>query len=215
MRNIIIVAVLLIIVFLGGFFAARQYFKVPETDPVEESTILLEKIQKVCKLVTVEGHFVEHYDYGDPPAGPWFIGPMPNWQAWMPRKSARLRIRAKVSVGYDLADIKVEAFPDERRIYISGLPEPEILSVDHEIDYFDKTESIFRPLTEEDYLKIYKGAEDKIREAAGMSDLVQSAAEQGNELFDLIEFMVVNAGWALEVKGNYPVKKRDSLWVEY
>ena len=208
-------AVLLLAVFFGGSWTANSFWKEKQKDPVEQSQILVEKINKVCKLVTVEGHFVEHYDYGDPPAGPVFIGPFINWDALWPRKSARLRVRAKVLVGYDLGRIQVEALPEEKTITISNLPQPDILSVDHEIDYFDKTESIFRPLTGEDYVKIGKGAEEKIREAARQSDLLKAAQEQGNELFDLIEFMVTNAGWTLVVRQEEPAAGPDSLWGDF
>jgi hypothetical protein len=199
MRRIFWALIVALILFSAGFLLAWMYLHRDTQTPVEESTILLEKIDKVCKLVTVEGHFVEYYEYGDPPAGPWFIGPFFNWQTLLPRKSARLRVRAKVMVGYDLEQIEVNAYQAEKRITVGNLPEPTILSVDHEIDYFDRDESIFRPLTEKDYLDMYAGAEEKIREAAKKSELLEAARQQGNELFDLIDFMVTNAGWNFEV----------------
>ena len=64
-------------------------------------------------------------------------------------------------------------------------------------------------------VKIGKGAEEKIREAARQSDLLKAAQEQGNELFDLIEFMVTNAGWTLVVRQEEPAAGPDSLWGDF
>lgn len=200
---------LAIVLFLGGMLFARYLFLPKEKDLEEQSIVLVEKIEKVCKLVTVEGHFVEYYDYGDPPAGPTFIGPFINWQAFLPRKSARLRVQAKVAVGYDLGQLKVEAQNETRTIRISNLPDPRVLYVDHHIDYFDKDESIFRPLTEQDYLDMYKNAEDKIRQAAESSALLETARQQGTDLFDLIRYMVETSGWKLEIAEDLQLKEEE------
>lgn len=167
----------------------------PPPKPTEQATVLVEKIQKVAKLITVEGYFVEHYDYGDPDPGPYFIGPIPNVQAFLPRKEAHVRIKARVAIGYDLESMKIEAYPKQKLIRLSQLPEPEILSIDSEIDLFDDQSSIFRPLTEEDHIQIYRGARKKIEEAALNSRLLPAAREQGNEMIDIMRFMTEQAGW--------------------
>lgn len=223
-RNILIVAALLIGVFFAGIWFTKA-FLVEQSDPIEESTILIEKINKVCKLVTVEGHFVEFYDYVDFESVPYYFGYFKDVYEWATRTSAKMRVTAKVMVGYDLANIKVDAFPEERIIRISELPEPQILSVDHTIDQFDKEESLFRRLSDKEYVEIGKGAQEMIRKAAKESDLIQAAKDQGNDLFDLIRFMVENAGWTLEIIEGPILEqptlepadpdmgtKKDSLW---
>ena len=62
----------------------------------EQSQVLMEKIKTVAKLVTVEGYFSEVYDYQDY----W------NYDVSMFRKKALIRVKAKVSVGYDLSKMK-------------------------------------------------------------------------------------------------------------
>jgi hypothetical protein len=198
MKRILWALFLFLVVFGAGVFVAKHYFQSSD-EMVQDSQIIVEQIEKVCKLVTVEGHFVEYYDYGDPPKGPLFIGPFINFEALMPRKSAQMRVRATVSVGYDLTNLEVEAFPEEQVIRLSRIPEPAVMAVDHEVDYFDDQSSIFRPLSDEDFVEMGKGAEQMIRDAAEAGTLLDAAREQGNEVFDLIEFIVTTSGWKLEM----------------
>ncbi len=188
---------LLLMTFLAGLWVMNRWLKPKQAKPVEQATVLVEKIRKVAKLIAVEGYFVEHYDYGDPHPGPYFIGPIPNLQAFLPRKEAHVRIKARVAIGYDLENMKIEAYPEQKLIRLSQLPAPEILSIDSEIDLFDDQSSIFRPLTEEDHIRIYRGAREKIKEAALNSQLLSAAREQGNEMIDIMRFMAEQAGWQL------------------
>ncbi|MEL6865067.1 MAG: DUF4230 domain-containing protein [Bacteroidota bacterium] len=197
----IVLLLTIILVFLAGIWIASYYHYKNTLPPAVKSSLLLEQINKVCKLVTVEGQFIEYYDYNEPDP-PLFLGPIPNYRALLPKKAARLRIRAKVLVGYDMKDIKIESFPDEKRIVLYNLPNPDIIAIEHEIDRFDNEASIFRPLESEDYVKIDQGAQDKIRELAMTSSLVDSARQQGNDMLELIRFIVENAGWTIELKNT-------------
>ncbi len=189
----------LLLVFLAGIWLASYYHYKNAMPPDVKASLLLEQINKVCKLVTVEGRFIEYYDYNEPDP-PLFLGPIPNYRALLPKKAARLRIRAKVLVGYDLKNIKIESFANEKRIVLYDLPEPDIIAIEHEVDQFDNEASIFRPLESDDYVKIDQGAQEKIRELAMTSSLVDAARNQGNDLLELISFMVENAGWTIVVK---------------
>ncbi len=199
----------LLLIFLSGIWVASFYYQRDQLHPEEQSVVLLEQIEKVSKLVTVEGHFVEYFDYSEP-SQPWFIGLLPNYRALLPKKAAKLRVRAKVLVGYDLKAMRIEAFPDEKRIRISDIPQPGIIAIEHTIDQFDNEASIFRPLESTDYKRIDKGAKEKIRELAMTSQLADSAEAQGNEMLQLIGFIVSNAGWQLDIQ-KAPVALPDSL----
>ena len=192
---------LLFLVFGAGFWVGRTWsFGGSDAGPEEEAQVLVEKIRQVSKLVTIEGDFVEYYDYENRPS-------FYNSHYWITdqfKKTVQLRVRAKVLVGYDLHNIRVDAYPEERRIVIRNLPEPEILAVDHQVDFFDKEATVFWPLSDEDYLNVSKGAEDQIRKAALKSDLIPRAKTEGNELFDIMAFMVTNTGWSLEIE-NQPL----------
>lgn len=174
---------------LLGFLLARTYYKPAPTQVEKDATVLLEKIETVAKLVTVEGHFSELYSYKDYWKYDWPIF----------RKKAILRVKAKVSVGYDLSNMQIDADPDNQIIRIKNIPsKPEILSVDHDVDYYDLKEGTFNMFSEADYNVLLEDARTFIESKARESDLLSSAEEQGIEILDLIRFMVVNAGWQIE-----------------
>ena len=175
---------------LGGL--ASWYFFAPKNKPVEESTVLLEKIKTVCKLVTVEGQFSEIYNYSEYSGYFTFF-----WD-----KKVLVRVRATVSAGYDLEKVKFEADPVLKIIKISNLPEPQILAIDHTIDYYDISEGIFSGFTPEDYNRINQRAKDLIRDQASRSQLLPSAKTQANQVFDIIKMMAESAGYTLQIEGG-------------
>ncbi|MCB0641099.1 MAG: DUF4230 domain-containing protein [Phaeodactylibacter sp.] len=214
MKRTIWIVISLSAIFVLGFFVARSFYLPQPGDPKEESQILVEKIEKVCKLVTVEGHFVEYYDYEDPDRGTFFSYPyIVNPYALLPKRTARLRVNGKVLVGYDLKDMRIDADEATRTIRISNVPEPDVLALEHDIQYLDKTDNIFYRFSDEEIVRLTEGAKRKVRDAALGSELIKSAKEQGNDLFDLIEFMVTNAGWTFELEGVTPsADANETLW---
>ncbi len=188
-RTLLLLA-LLAAVFAGGLYVANWWHAQYERKVEEQSQVLLEKVRKVARLVTVEGHFSEIYSYKD------FWG-----YDFSPfRKKALLRINATVQVGYDLEKMQIEMDVSNRRIFISNLPDPEILSIDHSIDYYDIQEGTFNYFTPEDYTLLNQRAKAFIREKARQSELFEMAARQGNEMLEIIEFMAESAGWTVEYR---------------
>jgi hypothetical protein len=178
----------LLLVFGFGFLVARYWYAAKEEKHrKEESEVLLEKIRSVAKLVTVEGYFSEIYDYED--YWGYDIAPL--------RKKALLRVKAKVSVGYDLGAMKFELKPEEQQLRISGIPEPHIISIDHDVDYYDITEGTFNSFTEKDYTRLNQNAKALIETKARQSDLFLTAEKQGEDMLEVIRFMAENAGWAV------------------
>ncbi len=182
---------LLLAVFALGGWLSYQYF-FAKSKPVEDSTVLLEKIQTVTKLITVEGQFSELYNYNE----------YQGYFTMLWDKKVLVRVRATVSVGYDLENMNLEADPVTRTIYMSALPEPEILSIDHSLDYYDISEGLFASFTPEDYTRINQRAKDLIRDQALQSKLMPAAREQADKMLELIEFMVESAGWKLRIAGG-------------
>lgn len=197
--------IVLIAVFAVGFFLAKAWFQPKErTITQEEASILLEKIQTVAKLVTVEGYFSELYNYQDYWNYDWSIF----------RKKALLRVKARVSAGYDLGNMKIDMLPEQKLIRITNIPtDPQIIAIDHSIDYYDISEGSFNSFTEADYNKINKNAKQFIEKKAKESELLTRARSQGIEILDLIRFMGENAGWTVEmnVPGKNSSPPRDTL----
>ena len=175
---------------IGGWLTYR--FFVPQSKTTEDATVLLEKIQAVTKLITVEGQFSEIYNYNESD------GYMLNlWD-----KKVLVRVRATVSAGYDLERLRLEADPVTKTVRMSALPEPQILSIDHSLDYYDISEGYFTSFTPDDYNRINQRAKDLIREKAQESTLLPAAREQADKMLELIRFMVESAGWKLVIAGD-------------
>lgn len=190
--------------FVLGFWIARSMYQKKEKVKTEEdATVLLEKIQTVAKLVTVEGYFSELYNYKDYYAYDW----------WIFRKKAILRVKAKVSAGYDLSGLAFDVQPDQNLIIIRNIPDtPQIISIDHQLDYYDISEGTFNSFSETDYNKINKNAKTFIEEKARQSDLLPKAKEQGIEMLELIRFMAESAGWKVQMdRFQEPVKRSNDV----
>ncbi len=175
-------------------------FKWPEPKVSESSVVLLEKIRTVCKLVTAEGQFSEIYEYKE--SYPFDI---PLFSS-----KALIRVKATVSVGYDLS--KLEMVPDQKShtLVISGLPPAEIISVEHDLDYYDLSEGLFNPFSADDYNTINSRAKEFIVSQVHKTSLMQAADDKRDELLDVIRFMVEQAGWKVLIIGADPVIKKDS-----
>ena len=117
-------------------------------------------------------------------------------------KKVLVRVRATVSAGYDLNHLHLEADPQAKVVYMSTLPEPQILSIDHSLDYYDISEGLFASFTPEDYNRINQRAKDLVRDQALKSSLMPAARDQAAKMLDLIRFMVESAGWRLDIREN-------------
>lgn len=187
---------LILAAFVFGGLLSKRFFA-PQHKPVEESTVLLEKIQAVAKLITVEGQFSEIYNYSE----------YQGYFTLLWSKKALVRVRATVAAGYDLGAMHFEADPATRTIRMNALPEPQILSIDHTLDYYDISEGLFASFAPEDYNRINQRAKDLIRDQALKSTLLPAAREQADKIVGLIRFMVESAGWTLKVEAATPFEQ--------
>ncbi|MBK7873109.1 MAG: DUF4230 domain-containing protein [Saprospiraceae bacterium] len=179
-------------VFALGILATRYFYETKQIKAEENAEVVLEKVKMVAKLISVEGYFTEVYDYKDYWGYDW---------SWF-RKKALVRVKAKVSVGYDLSQLKIDALPDEKTIVVTNLPAPQILSIDHDLDYYDISEGTFNYFSEADYNKINASAKQFIEEKAQESDLLATAQKEGNQALELMKFIAESAGWKFVVKSN-------------
>ncbi len=182
---------LLVLAIALGVWLGYKLFA-PKAQAIESATVLLEKIQAVAKLTTVEGQFTEIYSYNDYQGSFGML-----WD-----KKVLVRVRAKVSAGYDLQALNVQTDAVNHVIRINALPEPQILSIDHSLDYYDVTEGLFASFSPQDYTRIGEQSKNLIREQAQKSNLMSSAREQGQKILDMMKLMVEGAGWKMEIVGQ-------------
>ncbi len=193
-----IYAAILLLVFSGGAWMTYKWMSTPTTSVEEQSTVLLEKIKTVAKLVSVEGQFSEIYEHENiwkPLAGNPLLFPLfsPSF-----KKRALIIVKAKVSVGYDLEKMKIEVDHTNRKIIISNIPDPEIIALEHDLEYFDIQESTFNSFSKEELTALNKSAKEFIREKALESELIPKAKDEGNKMIEIINFMVAESGFEVE-----------------
>lgn len=198
-------SIVLVAVALLAFFITRSvYGPEPATEQVS-ATVLLERVRPVLKLITVEGDFNEVYSYHSAEA-------MFSWlKDFSPfQKKAMLRLQAKVSVGYDLEGLHLEADEATHTVHVNGLTRPSILSIEHDVDYYDLDAGTFNPFTAADLTRMEANAKAQIRTKALQSDLFERAEEQRAAMFNVIRTMVESAGWKFD-DGTTPVDGRSRL----
>ncbi len=192
---------LLIIFFVLGLWIGVNFLlnKGPTETNSAETTILIEKVNQVCKLVTVEGIFQERYDETNIKNLGLYLVP-DAWQQFS--KKATLIVTGKVLVGYDMDEITISADSSNRIIYLDNIPQPEVLAIDHEVSYENLDESWFNTFSEEDFNRLNKNAKMALEQKAVEEKLLEKAVEQGNQIIDVIQFMVESVGWEVKL-GTY------------
>jgi hypothetical protein len=179
----IVIGGLMFAFFTGGL--GKKHDPMPDI----KQQILLERIKKVAKLITVEGEFSNVHQYKDPGS----------WNLSITTKKAIMRVKARVSVGYDMQKIKWEVDSANRIIRIRDMPEPEILSIDHDVEYYDIQEGMFNSFTEDELTSINIVIKKRLRKEAEKGPLMDKAREEGLESLEIIKILVEQAGWTFQV----------------
>ncbi|MFL1011036.1 DUF4230 domain-containing protein [Flavisericum labens] len=155
-----------------------------------QSTILLDKIKRVCKFITVEGDFAEIYHYED--VKQRFLKLITS------KKKALVVINAKAHVGYDLSKIELKADTESRKIFLEDFPQPEVLSIETNLNYYDKSDGLFNKFEAADLTGLHNEAKIHIQEKIPESGLIQVAQQEALETILLIETIVETIGWKLD-----------------
>ncbi len=188
----------LVLFFVVGIGLSRWYYQTEQEQiSRSQSTVLLEKVQRVCKLVTVEGTFLEHYDQSMDRQMTLYL-PLPS--TWSFTKTAFLEVQGRVMVGYDMDKITITADSTNKKIILGNLPQPQILSIDHTIRYKDLEESFFNHFTPEDYTQLNQNAKEVLSKKAAEAGLLEEAERQGNQMISVIQFMAQSVGWTVEME---------------
>ncbi len=172
-----------------------------------QSTVLLEKIKSVCKLISVQGDFSEIYHYENTKAR--FLSLVNS------KKKALIVIKAKAQIGYDLKKVKIEANNNSKTIVLTNFPAPEVLSVEQDLQFYDIKNGLFNSFTPEDLTALNQEAKEYIKEKIPESGLMDTANKEALEAILLVQKIVETIGWkldftALEIQNtNKEVKQID------
>ncbi|MGV6845395.1 MAG: DUF4230 domain-containing protein [Lutibacter sp.] len=157
-----------------------------------QSVILIEKIKSVCKLITVEGDFAEVYHFEDTK------NHMLNLIS--SKKKAILLIKAKVHLGFDLSQIKLQANNQSQEIVLTQFPKPQVLSIESDINYYDKKEGLFNKFNSKDLTQLQQSAKQFILNKIPESGLMETANKEALETILIIEKLIETSGWKLNYK---------------
>lgn len=190
MKNILLIVFAIILIGFAWYTGyTHQWVNKKQETSV---SVVLEKIEKVFKLVTVEGHLSEIYDYKE----------YNNWEFSIFKKKALLRVNAKVLAGFDFEKAKFTIDEKSKTIIIDNFPEAEILSMEHDIDYYDITQATFNKFSAEDYNRMNKEAKNHIRKKAVDSKLLTSAEAQKEEILEMLITIIQATGWEVVIKNK-------------
>jgi hypothetical protein len=186
-KIILYIAVAAVALLIGIYWGGK--ILTPTIKQEENSNIVVEKIEKVAKLITVEAHLSEIYSYKD----------YYNYDWSFLRKKALLRVNAKVSAGYDIKKLNVKVDGKQKKIFIGPIPPIEILSIDHTLDYFDVEEGMFNSFKPEDYNHINSSAKEFIKKVASNNEVLKQASAQQNTMIEMMQALAISMGYQLEV----------------
>jgi hypothetical protein len=182
---IIIISILVTL----GLVTVYKQWKTKQTTNAQ-SIILLDKIKRVCKFITVEGDFAEIYHYED--VKEKFLKLISS------KKKALVVINAKAYVGFDLSKIQMSSNTNAKIVVLSHFPEPEVLSIESDINYYDKQDGMFNKFDASDLTELNSKAKEHIMDKIPESGLYNTAKLEALEAIHLIENLVDTIGWKLD-----------------
>ena len=182
----------LLFVLALGIYGVKWWIGNDERQTQQESQVLLEQVKAVTKLVTTEGYFSEIFSEVD----------TKSYFGFPSTKKVLIKVKAKVSAGFNLGNMKIEADHTTKTLRLSNIPAPEIISIETEISYYDIANGVFNTFTNEDYTRLNKRAVEIVREQALKSDFMNNVNEQGKRNFDALRILAESMGWQFEIVGS-------------
>ncbi len=158
------------------------------TNVRHDSVILLERIEKVFKVVMAEGYFSEIYNYQDQKKILYLLNDP---------KKAMVIAKSKVLVGFDFAKVRFRASDNgEKKLIIESFPAPEVLSIDIDYQFYDIQAGILNHFSGDDYTHILDEAKQAMNERAMQSDLPKIA---NNQIQYMMYQLANSMGWYLQL----------------
>jgi len=168
-------------------YFSRSFFTKNKTQ--EQSVILLEKIRNVSKLITVESDFSEIMHYSD--AKNILLNLVSS------HKKAIVLANSKVMVGFDMKQMRIKPDPNRKLLTITHFPEPQVLSIETDVEYYDVSNGLFNKFAAKDLTQLNKKVRENIENKIPQSGVLQAAHNKALETINMIEQIVDTFGWRL------------------
>ncbi|NJB71055.1 hypothetical protein GGR42_001517 [Saonia flava] len=186
---------------LYGLFGKKKSKELTQ----HQSIVLLEKIKSVCKLISVEGDFAEIYKYEN--TKEHFMSLVSS------KKKALIVINAKAQIGYDLKKVLMDADTENKTIKLNNFPQPEILSIEPDLQFYDIKNGLFNTFSPDDLTTLNLEAKQHIRDKIPESGLMETARKEALEAILIMEKIVETIGWKLDYSA-IEISNREKQFLE-
>lgn len=173
-----------------AFFIFKYFAGKSKDNRQEQSVVLMEKIRTVCKFITVEGDFAEIYHYQNvkDKIANFLLG----------KKKAIILINAKAHIGFDLTKIRMESDIANKTIRLTEFPQPQLMSIETDFNYYDKSEGWANYFTSDDLTEVTRNAKQHIIDKVPESGLMEQARKEALKTIQLMEGLAQTIGWKLD-----------------
>ncbi len=199
MKNFLLIILVFAVLVLGYLYIHER---TNEKESLDENTELIrDQIRNVGKLVVTEGNFSQVFTYKNSKS--FYL------DIFSARKKALIIVNAEASVSYDLSKLKTEIDPENKKVIIKGIPEPE-LKIDPNIKYYDVTQDYLNQFEADDYNRIKARIEKGLREKISKSNLMTNSRNRLVSELQKIYILTNSMGWTLEFQ-NRPINSETDL----
>ncbi len=181
---------LLIGAVIVSFLAYLVFPKRKKENVREQSTVLLEKIRNVAKIITIESDFSEIMQHTD--------SKNMLLKMFKSDKKAIVISNSRVMVGFDMKKVKITPKPKQKTMVLTHFPKPEILSIETHVEYYDVTNGMFNKFSAEDLTNLNKKVKQNIEAKIPQSGILDKAQEKALETVMMIEQIADTFGWTLD-----------------
>ena len=187
MRKILFGVIITLIVLFT--FKYCNTIKEDKMELYESSSLIQKQIQNVGKLIVIEGHFSEVFNYKNSKEifGEYFTS----------EKKALVVVNAGVSVAYDLSKIEYKIDEENKILQIIGVPDEEII-INPDLEYYDVQADFLNPFEAKDYNEIKDKVNSSLMEKFKNSSLKRNA--KNRLISELSDFYILtnSLGWRLQ-----------------
>jgi hypothetical protein len=154
--------------------------------------VLMEQVKAVTKLVTTEGYFSEIFTEED----------TKTYFGFPSTKKVLIKVKAKVSAGFDLSNMRIDADQSTKTLRLSHISKPTIISVEPDISYYDISNGVFNQFSNDDYTRLNRRAVEIVKEQAAKSEFMKMVEEQGSRNFEALRVLTESMGWRFMIVGE-------------
>jgi hypothetical protein len=170
-----------------AYMIYRQFNLSSDTTEIEATTIQ-KSVEKISKLMVIEGYFSEVYSYQEKTKV--FFNLIPQ------EKKALIILNAKAQVGYDLKKVEIVIDKNTKEVIIKSIPKEEI-NISPDLKFYDIQTSTFTSFSKDDLNKVQTDAHDRIVEQIEKSDIKQQARIRLIENLQSIASISNAIGWKM------------------